>query len=87
MRTDSTARRTCALVEAQQMLTRVRVLTEQAMQEVDQLSSALHRMEETDPGAGRHGHRARPRGGRLDGTGAEDGPRDQGLGAGGLRQR
>ena len=46
---DSTARRTFTLVEAQQMLTRVRVLTEEAMQKVDQLSSAIHRMEETDP--------------------------------------
>ena len=49
MSSHSTARRTFTLVEAQQMLTRVRALTEQAMAEVDQLSSAIHAMEETDP--------------------------------------
>ena len=31
------------------MLPRVRALTEQAAQEVDRLSSAIHRMPETDP--------------------------------------
>jgi hypothetical protein len=49
MSTDSTARRTFTLVEAQQMLPRVRALTEHAAQEVDQLSSTIHRMAESDP--------------------------------------
>ena len=49
MSTDSTVRRSFTLAEAQQMLPRVRALTEQAVQEVDQLSSAIHRMPETDP--------------------------------------
>ena len=49
MSADSTLRRTFTLAEAQQMLLRVRTLTEQAVQEVDQLSSAIHRMPETDP--------------------------------------
>ena len=49
MSTDSTAQRTFTLVEAQQMLPRVRALTEQAAKEVDQLSSVMHRMADSDP--------------------------------------
>ena len=49
MSADSTARRTFTLAEAQQMLPRVRALTERAAQEVDQLSSVIRRLGETDP--------------------------------------
>lgn len=49
MSKDVPARRTFTLAEAQQMLTRVRVLTEQAMADVDQLSRAVRRMPKTDP--------------------------------------
>ena len=49
MSTDSTTPRTFTLVEAQQMLPRVRALTDQAVQEVDKLSSAIRRMAEADP--------------------------------------
>ena len=48
MTADSTARRRFTLAEAQQMLPRVRALTERAAQEVDQLSSAIDRLGETD---------------------------------------
>ena len=49
MSTHSPARRTYTLAEAQRLLPRVRALTEQAVQAADQLSSAIHRMANTDP--------------------------------------
>ena len=49
MSTDSTARRTFTLLEAQELLPRVRAATERAVQDVDQLSSVINRLGETDP--------------------------------------
>ena len=46
---DANVRRKFTLVEAQEMLPRVRALTERAAQEVDQLSSVIHGLGETDP--------------------------------------
>ena len=47
--TDSTEQHMFTLAEAQQLLPRIRALTVAAMQEADQLLTAIQRMEKTEP--------------------------------------
>ncbi len=49
MNEDSTARRTFTLVEAQQLLPRVRALTDEAVKAADRLSTEVQRLAKPDP--------------------------------------